>query len=208
MGFVTHEQQEKMMQAARLEGARKTCIAESYARHQDWVRCIGNDRLILEKIEAFYGPEVVPTASMLDDCLALNPDDAKDFARRPEEVHRQQLSEDIIGLLRAKGRSHDDYTLESERRRHATMSLPDLRARLAAIRESHRLAAQPLSVHRQTLVDQRPKYALPELPRELHQDGRLVALSSEAIRRMNPVELRRLNRIYGEAAVNARLAGR
>ena len=199
MSFTTYDQQQKMIAAAKAEQAKKSCIAEVYNAHQEFIRCQGNDKLIIELIESFYGLEVVPTASMFEDAIAANESEIKNFARRPESVHREQIIEDILGLLKAKGKNWDEFLIRNESKRLATMPLPDLRQRLANLRENVRMASIPVAQHKADLVAARPTYALPPLPAEV---------DAAVIKAMSSIELKALIRKHGSPAVNARLAGK
>src|SRR6266481_1143056 len=83
--------------AAAVEDAKKKCIAEIYQERQDLVRCIANDKFIIETIERWtnYKPDVLPSKAIFDQVISENPDHIKAFVRQPlaraKEPNRQRV---------------------------------------------------------------------------------------------------------------------
>jgi len=207
MSFKTYEQQQGAIAAAAEENAKKDCIAQVYAKFPLIVQCEAAAKMILEIIARFAGHDVVPSLDLFLSALDENPDAMSMLATRSQKVTHRQLMEQIIDLLRAKGKGHDEFSLRNEQRKLTMMSVSDLRARLATLQANAKMAAAPLSEHYKALEDSRINYGSPQMPKEVYQDGKLISLDAATIRNMHPFEIKRLIRIYGSDQVNARLRG-
>lgn len=219
MSFVNATEQERRLQAARMEQAKKACVQAVFERFPLLLRAEANSRMILEIVAKFAGEdgspnwEVTPTLELFLTAVELNPSEMSSLVQRKEDVHRAQAIEDILALLKAKGKGYqDDFVLDMEKRRLSTMSLQDLRTRLASIKESHRMAAIPVSQHRADLAAQaaaqRPSEFQPMPFREVRASGELVELDAASIRRMPASDIQKLLKRFGSEQVNSRLAGR
>jgi hypothetical protein len=110
---------------------------------------------------------------------------------------RQQLSDQIIDLLRVKGKGHDEFTLRQEVKRHEFPSLEELRARLADLQVKTKMAATPVTELKRLVADaHRPAPQMKVLPAEY---------TRERIHAMPPSEIKKLIRDYTAAVVNNRL---
>src|ERR1700758_4428582 len=118
MSFRTYEQQQNAIAAAGIENAKKQCLSEIYRQHPNYVPCMANDRMILEVIERYIGPEVIPTPSLFSDAIALNPDDAK-FVRRPVARIKEQIIEQIMDALQSTDNLQwaDAHNVSTERKK-------------------------------------------------------------------------------------------
>jgi len=207
MGFKTLEQQNAAIESARVERAKSETLAQIYEEHQDWVRCIANDKMALETILRWvdYDDKVLPSKAIFDQAIFENPEQLKVFVRRPLEKIKQQLIEEILALLKAKGKNHDEFSLRQEGHRLALMSVPDLRTRLATLEANAKMAETPISEHRKTLQAASAEYAratygYPALPDE-YTPERLKSRSFPSS------ELKKLLRLYGNDQLLARLNG-
>jgi hypothetical protein len=201
--FRTLEDQKRAQEAARVEQAKKVCIAEVFAdpAYEAILPCEGNSRRVIDVILQWtnYDESVLPTKNVFDLAMTENPDEIKTFALRPTAKQKQDLIEELIGLLEKGGKGHDQFTLNSERKRLNMMSLLDIRTRLANLKESRKMAAIPVAQHKADLVAARPTFALPEVPAEI---------DAAAIKAMSSSDLKLLIRKHGSPAVNLRLAGK
>ena len=93
MGFKTLEQQHAAVESARVERAKSETLAQVYEEHQDWVRCIANDKMVLETILRWvdYDDKVLPTKAIFDQAIFENPEQLKVFVRRPLESNNVVL---------------------------------------------------------------------------------------------------------------------
>jgi hypothetical protein len=203
---MTAELQAAAQQAARHKKACEDTIAQVYNLHQDFVRCAANDREILGLINEWtnHSPDVLPSLELFEEALAVNPD-LSGFARQSMAVTREQLSEDILSILRAKGKGHDAYSLKNEAARLKTLSIPQLRTRLADLQRAANMATQPVADLKKIVAAGRPVHGYPELPKAYWNGTANVPLDATAFRMMDVYELKRYTRIYGSEAVNRRL---
>jgi hypothetical protein len=190
-----------------VERAKREAIAQVFDERQDLVRCIANEKQIIDLISRWtnYSESVLPSKAIFDQVLLENPNEIKNFVRRPLEKIKQQLIEEILALLKTKGKNHDEFSLRKEGQRLALLSVPELRARLATLEANAKMAATPLSEHRKTLQDASAKYArttygYPTLPDEFTAE-RLKSRSFPSS------ELKKLLRLYGNDQLLARLNG-
>lgn len=206
--FRTLQDQERAIQAAALENARKLCIINVYLMHEDFVRCAANDKAIIDVIERYIGRDVVPTSSLFQDALALNEDEIQNFARTTLSVAKEQVVSEYITLLNAHSRQ-SEHTLKLERQKLLNTPLQECRDKLAALKLRQKMSAMPVAELNKIVQDARPDQGYPTLPREQwsSSEGRFVALDAAYLKTAHPIELKRLLRIYGDQ-VNARLQGR
>lgn len=204
--FKNAEAAERAVQAARVERAKTETRTAVYNAHQDFVRCMANDKAIIDLIEQWtdYDSFVLPSAELFELALAENPDFS--FVRQSEAVTRAQLTKQIIALLEAHGKGHDIFTLTNEKKRLATFTIPALRSRLEDLQRAARMARQPVAELRQVVVDARPNYGFPALPKTVWDGSKHVPLDASAFRSMSTFDLKRYCRIYGDAVVNQRIA--
>src|SRR5438046_10467792 len=128
--FRTREDQDPAIQAAHYELEKKKTTEAVYAKFPLLVRCMANDKAIIELVHRFVGPDVVPTAELFFTALDENPGAINSLSQQPEAITRSQFTAQSIGLLRAKGKGHDAFTLKQEEKRLAFLSISDLRIRL------------------------------------------------------------------------------
>ena len=71
MSFTTQVQQQRAIEAAALENAKKNLVAFVYQKFPTLIVCDANSRMIVELTERWAGPDIVPTSevfmSMLDE---------------------------------------------------------------------------------------------------------------------------------------------
>jgi hypothetical protein len=201
MSFKTQEEHRRAAEAAGLEYAKRQTIAAVYQKFPLMVRCMANDGMILELIKRWSNwADVVPSLELFLNALDENPDAINDFAQQPEVKIRQQLSEQIIDLLSEKGKGHDEFTLRQEAKRHALLSLEELRARLADLQMKAKMAATPVTELKRLVADaHRPAPQAKVLPAEY---------TRERIHAMPSYQIKQLIRDYGASVVNDRLFGR
>jgi hypothetical protein len=203
--FRTQEMQDRAVEAARVENAKKQCIAEVYAARQDFRRCVANDKAIIEVIERWTGnPDVLPTKAIFDEALLENPEEINNFARQSLGRAHGHLVSEILTLLAAGGSYHDAFTLKAEENKLKHFSLEALRVRRDEIVEKQRLSKLSVTQIRQEQAAAQPKthryhpYEL--LDPQITADGlKKILRSSEA---------RMYLRRFGSAQLNDRLFGR
>jgi hypothetical protein len=212
MGFRTMEQQQAAINAAQLEQERRKTIELVYGKHQQMIRCLANERLIIEVIERFAG-EVVPSFGIFEDAILENPDEMKNFATQAVEKSKEQITEDILSLLSSKDGGRDgkfnDFNLQSEKSRMASWSLEALRVRLAEIKTKQHMATTPVSVLKAFVsdahADKRKYPGFPELPKQIWNGTDHVAVNASFFRRLDAHEVRRYTRLYSVEQVNDRI---
>jgi len=199
MSFKTRYEQNAEIADARMESAKREAIAAIYVERQDFVRCEGNDGMIIDVIRRWtgYSADVLPSKAIFDEALLENPDEIKNFARQPLAVTKEQLTDNIIEILREKGKGHDEFSLKGERTRLRTFSIEQLRARLADLQRAADLAAQPVSSLKTLVAEsRRPSPQAKVLPAEY---------TPERIKKMKAWEIKALVRMWGASVVNDRL---
>jgi hypothetical protein len=178
-----------------------------YALHQDLVRCEANDRAIIGVVERYIGLDVLPTSSLFEDALALNPEEVENFARTTLAKAHDQVVEEYLTLLNAHSRqSHQ--SLSMERQKMVNMSLAEARERLNSLKTRQQMSSMPVAELHKIVQDAQPNYGFPKLPAEIWENGGYVKVDANYIRSADVYTLRRLNKLYGTAVVNARLNSR
>ena len=215
MSFTTQVQQQRAIEAAALENAKKNLVAFVYQKFPTLIVCDANSRMIVELTERWAGPDIVPTSEVFMSMLDENGKDALSMlAQQPVERSKEQLREEILTLLASKNGGRDGkfdaYNLRSEEARMKSWSLDALRARLNEIRTKQRMAVAPVSALKTFVAESRrdtsPYPGFPQMPKEVWQDGKTVPLNAATIKAMSSYEIRRLARIYSDRQLNARLA--
>lgn len=208
--FRTIEQRNAAIQAAEFEQAKRVCIAEVYQKHQDFIRCDGNDRAIVDVIEEVYGPDVVPKSSLLDDALAADPDEIKRFARQPLAKAKEQVIDEYLELLAAHSRQ-DRYSLDAERKRLNHLPLEVCRQKLDEMKRRQKMGTQSTSELKQMLRDANPYQSnfpgYPNLPTTMWDSaaGKHVTVDAaylNGLARNDVWQLKKLCRIYGSAQID------
>ena len=195
-----------------MEQERRKTIEMVYGKYQKMIRCLANERLIVEVIERFAG-EVVPSFGIFEDAILENPDEMKNFATQPVEKSKEQITEDILSLLASKNGGRDgkfnEFNLQSEKSRMASWSLEALRVRLAEIKAKQHMSTTPVSVLKAFVMDahtDKRKYpGFPELPRQIWNGTAHVAVNASFFRGLDAHEIRRYTRLYSDAQVNERI---
>jgi hypothetical protein len=155
---------------------------------QDFEFALGN----LESM--IYGRQQVPTA---------------------EETKAALISK-IVELTNAKDGTTYKLALSGGRevkwsvRLLPTFSIDQLTELLDGIVRHRTLETKSAAELQKIAASGRPNYGYPQLPKQIVRPGtvRAVELNAEYIRRLDVYELKKLNRLYGNEQVNARLAGK
>jgi len=211
MSFTTQNDVERRVQAARLEQAKRATVASVYHKFPLIVQCEASGRAILDIIKMFVGSDgsdsILPTYELFMSALDENPQAMESLAVRGEAATRQQLTEDIIAILRNKGKGHDEHSLRNEARRLAMLPIPELRLRLSTLQANAKMASTPITMLRQMVAESQPSSGYPALPTEIWDSaaGKFVRIDAAYIKAAHPAEIRRLGRIYSVATVNQRL---
>ena len=205
MSFRNLEQQQAAIAAADLENAKKTLVAFVYQKFPALVQCEANSRMIVELVELWGGPDIVPTPEAFLSMLDENGEAALSMlARQPVERTRQQIVAEILSLLASKNDGRDgkfnSFNLRSEEKRMESWSLDALRQRLAEIKTKQFLSSKSTSDLKKIVAEaSRPAPQVKVLPAEY---------TRERINAMPSHEIRRLIRDYTTSVVNDRLFGR
>jgi hypothetical protein len=124
------------------------------------------------------------------------------------------LIDGICDLLRSPdgtGREgkYSNFNLTALRKQMEHWEISALTARRDEIVRAQRMVKQPLPELKQIVREAHTDPGFPRLPKTIVPAGQVVAVPLDAayIKKLEPWEIRRLSRIYGQAAVNARLAG-
>ncbi len=214
MSYKNLGQQQHAVEAAKYENAKRQTRIEVYRTygnpHKGGVVliCDANDKRISDIVDRWldYNPDVLHSLELFEQAIAANPTDFNSLAKDSEGNVREQLIDQIIGLLATKGKAHDDFTLRSERTRLKTFSIPGLRQRLSDLQRAAHMAGQSVQQLKQLVADARPAPGFPALPRQLFENGQTVTVNAAYLRALDLYSLRRMCRIYSLDAVNQRLA--
>ena len=209
--FRTMEQANAAVEAARMENAKKTCIAEVYQERQDFVRCEANSRAILSVIERWSGnnPDLVPTRELFNEVLLENPDEIKNFARQPLALVKEQVVEEYLQLLAAHSRQ-DKYSLKQEENRLKHLSLEVCRQKLAELKSRQKMAQAPVSFLKTFVRENSPQYSQrPNLPTSMWStaQGRTITIDADYLNHIgkhDKYEFARFVKFYGSAQIDSR----
>jgi len=208
MGYKNSEQTEAAVAAAKYENAKRLTRIHVYQKYLRVVPCEANDRRISDICSRWLGgnPDVMHSLAIFEEAIAENPTEYNSLAKQIEDKTIQQLIDQIIGMLAAHGKGHDEWSLNQERVRLTTFSIPMLRKRLEDLQRGAHMAGQSIQQLKQLVADARPAPGLPALPRQLYDNGQTVSVDANYIRHLDTYSLKRLCRIHGVRAVNQRLA--
>jgi hypothetical protein len=122
------------------------------------------------------------------------------------------LIDDICELLRApdpsgRGGRYSSFNVKSVRAKMQSWSVEALQARKDEIIRAQALNERPLSELKTMVHDAQPQFRFPKLPRTFMDGMKSVPIDAMFLRRLPSWELKKYVRIYGEFAINARLAG-
>jgi hypothetical protein len=125
---------------------------------------------------------------------------------------KNELVEDICELLRApdpsgRGGRYSSFNVESVRAKMQSWSLTQLQARKDEIIRAQALNEKPLSELKTMVHDAQPQFGFPKLPRSFVDGMKAVPIDAAFLKRLPSWELKKYVRIYGEFAINVRLAG-
>ncbi len=211
MSFRNATQQQEAIEAARVQQAKRDCIAEVFSKYPTMVQCEANARKIIEDI-SFWAPntEILPTFQLFQSMLDENPDHIKTYATQPVDRTKEQIREEIISLLQAHSR-RDDHMLKSEESRMKSWDLSALRIRLAELKTKTHMVSQPVSELKQFVADSRPSISpfpgFATLPKSIWRDGRTVTIDADYLNHIakhDKYEFVRICKIYGSAQVDSR----
>jgi hypothetical protein len=211
MSFKNRYEQQRAIEAAGEQQAKRDCLAQVYDSRQDFMRCMANDHAILEFITAWSGnPDILPTKELFDQALMENPDAVKTFARMPLEEAKDQVIEEYLEKLAAHSRQ-DRFSLKQEESRLRHQSLEVCRQKLSDLKLRQKMAALPVgtlkALVKEAHVDSRPFPGFPTLPQQLYENGRYVAVNAEYLKNLDGFSIRRLCRLYSSDQITARLRG-
>src|SRR6266513_2677054 len=158
MSFKNAVQQQQAIEAARMEQAKRTCVAAVYATYPTMLQCEANERQILEMVLAWsQNPDDLPTNELFQSMLDENPDAIKTFATQAIERTKEQIRDEILTFRTSKngGRDgkFDSFNLRSEEARMKSWSLDALRNRLNEIKVRQKMVQAPVSVLKSYLAD-------------------------------------------------------
>lgn len=203
-----YEVQQRMLEAAKFQNAKASFLIQVYKQHLDYVVCMANDHLLVQIVADYAGDAVIPTLQLFEDAIAYQPELVKDISRQHVAVIHDQVIAEYLDLLEQHSRQ-TPATLRLEKAKMQNMTLLEARERLSALKLRQKMSAQPITELKQIVRDAHEQsYGYPTLPKSIWQNGGFVAITPEYLRSVDVYELKRLNRIYGIAAVNARLNGR
>jgi hypothetical protein len=207
--FKTLEDQRKAIEAAALENAKRETVAAVYQRFPLLVRCMGNDKQIIAIIDRWAeNPDLLPSIQLFEAAIEENPQEFASLAQQPEAKTRQQLLEQIIELLAAKGKGHDAFTLNQEEKRLALLAIPALRARLADLQTKAHMASTPVPILKAIVADTHRNQSIdgyPALPSSLWDGSRHVRCDADYLNGLAKTDIwmfKKLVRLYGSAQID------
>ena len=212
------QQQRQMTEAARMENARKECIAAVFSKYTTLIQCEANSRKILEDIVYWTQiPDAIPTLDAFEAMLLENPDHIKNYATQSIERSKEQIIEEVLTLLESRngGRDgkFDSYNLRSEEARMRSWSLESLRTRLNEIKVRQRMAVEPVSALKTFVADAHRvtnEFAgWPNLPKSMwsSSQGRTITVDADYLNHLgkhDKYEFARLVKFYGSAQIDRR----
>jgi hypothetical protein len=124
---------------------------------------------------------------------------------------KEEIISDILDLLRSpdpsgRGGRYSAFNLKSVEKQMQSWSLNALELRRDEIIREQDLVKLSASALRKIVVDARPQFNFPKFPRTQMQGMTVVQIDRAYLKSLPSHEIRRLCRIYSDAAVNARLA--
>jgi hypothetical protein len=214
MSYKSLEQQQQAVEAAKYENAKRQTRIQVYQKYGNprkggvVIPCDANDKRITDIVDRWldHNPDVLHSLELFEQAIAANPTDFNSLAKDSEGNVREQLIDQIIGLLATKGKAHDDFSLKSERTRLKTFTIPMLRARLVDLQTKAHMAGQSMQQLKQVVADARPVPGVPMLPKQLFENGVTRNVDASYLKALDPYNLRRMCRIYSLDAVNQRIA--
>jgi hypothetical protein len=207
MSYKNLEQAEAAVAAAKYENAKRLTRIHVYQKYERVLPCDANDRRISDIIDRWTGnPDVLHSLFIFEEACAANPTEFNSLAKDTEKNICADLTNQIISMLAAHGKAHDEWSLKQERTRLTTFTIPMLRARLADLQRGAHMAGQSVQQLKQMVADARPALGFPALPKTMWDGaaGKHVTVDSAYLRSRDAWELKRLLRLYGEQ-VNQRL---
>ncbi len=133
MSFRNMEQQQQAIAAAALENAKKNVVAFVYQKFPKIKQHAANAKMIVELVERWGGPDIVPTPEAFLSMLDENGAEALSMLdQQPVERTMEQIRAEILTLLAAHSR-RDEIMMKSEEARMKSWSLDALRIRLAEL---------------------------------------------------------------------------
>lgn len=165
---------------------------DKFMRAHPELNCIANRNLIAEYIQKNYGT-VEQAVTALADRLAVYQDIADEQLAQQQAQERASLIEEIVADY-----SPSQFAQDVQRKKLQGFSIERLQAKAQEIRDRRffrSMSKEELKAYLRQQRDLNTPAPL-ELPAEI---------TADAIKRMDPNEIRRLNRIYGRDVVNARL---
>jgi hypothetical protein len=201
MSYKNLEQQQQAVEAAKYENAKRQTRVHVYQRYLRVLPCGANDKFISEIVDRWLGGNhVLHSLAIFEAAIAQNPSEYDSLAKQPEAKTREQLIDQIIDMLAAKGKGHDAFTLKQERTRLQTFTIPALRARLEDLQMKAKMAATDVATLKNFVAEsRRPAPQAKVLPAEY---------TRERIHAMPSHEIRKLIRDWTASVVNERLFGR
>jgi hypothetical protein len=129
----------------------------------------------------------------------------------PAEVKAASIDE-ICELLRApdpsgRGGRYSSFNIQSVRTKMQSWSIEALQTRKDEIIRAQALNEKPISELKQMVHDAQPQFGFPKLPRTFIDGMKSVPIDAMFLRRLPIWEFKKYVRLYGERAINARLAG-
>jgi hypothetical protein len=208
MSYKNLEDQQRAVEAAKLENSKKATRLYVYRKWERVLPCEANDRRITEIVDRWldHNQDILHTPALFEAAIAQNPTDFNSLAKDSAKNISEQLTDQILSLLATKGKAHDHFTLKSERTRLSTFTIPMLRERLSDLQRGAHMAGQSIQQLKQLVADARPAPGPPALPRQLFENGVTVDVNAHYLRGLDAYSLKRLCRIHGVRAVNQRLA--
>src|SRR5258706_5081846 len=189
MSYRSMEDQQRAVEAAKLENSKKETRLYVYRKWERVLPCEANDRRITDIVDRWldHNQDILHTPALFEAAIAQNPTDFNSLAKDSAKNISEQLIDQIVGMLAAHGKAHDDFTLKSERTRLSTFTIMALRQRLEDLQRSALMASKSITELRQIVASGRPAQQVKVLPAEY---------TRERIHAMPPYQIRKLIRDF------------
>jgi hypothetical protein len=214
MSFPTKAEQDQKARAIEFGNATERGLAAIYAEHPTIVRNQACDSMIgsiCAEYEGLQAHQVAPSLDTFRDALAADPGILTSLTTKAINKQRIEIISDIIELLRApspdgRGGRYSAFNLVSVENQMKSWSLEALKERKAEIIREQELVKRPISELRKIVVDARPSYGFPKLPKILMVGLTPVTIDRAYLKQLPAWELRRYQKVYGNAQLDSRLA--
>jgi len=200
----------KAVEAAAFKIETDRGLAAIYSKFPLLIPCEANNRALIQACNQYCGGDVAPTVGIFQNILEDNPDLMGQMATRAIDRTRKMLIEDILAILRAKGRSHDSFSLKTEESRLQHFTVDALRSRLEDLRRAANMATTPVAQLKAMVADSHRVESFegyPILPQAVWDGSKHVKVDAAYLNGLIHTDLyqfKKMCRLYGSTQVDRR----